>query len=511
MDTSASRSQPISRSPIVSSVYSQGSYTPGEQNPGHYQPPSTYRSSQYIDISPPDSPTGMANRRPSEGSEVSPIDESSQRPLDLPRHGKRLTSALPVPKKLSKSKYNAQKDSSRPTRWDDYSGEPTNGDDGKAPQVRPGTQTVRKSSVDQQQQNKYHFNLLTKGRELNESRKNFVRNRDAKKEPQHPHSPPREPWRGASGRTATVPPIESKRGVSLSPLQTSLLPTDTPQASQAPPSHSDRVASTGSAAVATSNLAGRKEAQEESQVKPNVPPKNENHNQATSKDRHSEGPSTPRATPRRSGPGEREKPLPPTSRDTSASPEVASKFHDLALDEQPRSRFSTTTYGTTDTGSLPGTPRLSNTDKETPPLPSIKVDKRGQSAQLHWGPAKRKPTPSERTMSMSKTLPQCPPEMQARDRVEAMEAKIDDLRRRRGNIDTLVYELTQVVQPSSTAYDLATRGEVKRTVESLQNELADIRKEEHDVGMTLLRALKKRDERDYYSQPSGLWIRRVTS
>jgi len=101
--------------------------------------------------------------------------------------------------------------------------------------------------------------------------------------------------------------------------------------------------------------------------------------------------------------------------------------------------------------------------------------------------------------------------MEASNRIDALQAKLDDLARRRGNIGTIINELTQVVQPSSITYDLATRSEVKRTVQSLNNELAEIKKEEHDLGLKLLRALKKRDDDDIYSEPSGLWIKRVTS
>lgn len=127
---------------------------------------------------------------------------------------------------------------------------------------------------------------------------------------------------------------------------------------------------------------------------------------------------------------------------------------------------------------------------------------------------KRKPTPSQVSMATAETtkeLPQCPPEMEAQNRVDALQAKLDGLSRRRGNICTIIHELTQVVQPSSIAYDMATRDEVKKTVTSLNNELDDIKKEEHDLGLKLLRAWKKQDEQDIYHESSGLWVKRVTS
>lgn len=92
-----------------------------------------------------------------------------------------------------------------------------------------------------------------------------------------------------------------------------------------------------------------------------------------------------------------------------------------------------------------------------------------------------------------------------------LEARRDNLARRRANINTIIHELTQVIQPSSIAYDMAARDEVKKTVASLNNELADIRREEHEIGMKLFRLWKKRDEKNLYGGDSGLWVKRVTS
>ncbi|EEP82518.1 predicted protein [Uncinocarpus reesii 1704] len=183
-----------------------------------------------------------------------------------------------------------------------------------------------------------------------------------------------------------------------------------------------------------------------------------------------------------------------------------SKLRSLDLDPQPVSRFSMTTFATTEAGSPPGTSRPSE-EKDIPAIPSIPADIVMKATRIRA----RKPTPSQLSASTSKTLPRSPPEMEASSRIEGMEAKLRDLARRRGNINTIISELTQVIQPSAIAYDLATRSEVTKTVKSLNIELDDIRKEEHDLGLKLHRAYKKRDEADEYSEPSGLWIRRVTS
>jgi len=53
------------------------------------------------------------------------------------------------------------------------------------------------------------------------------------------------------------------------------------------------------------------------------------------------------------------------------------------------------------------------------------------------------------------------------------------------------------------------RDEEKRKVEGLREEEADVRREEHDIGLRLHRAYKRRDKDAVY-EPTGLWVRRVT-
>jgi len=193
-------------------------------------------------------------------------------------------------------------------------------------------------------------------------------------------------------------------------------------------------------------------------------------------------------------------------RNGQATSDYTAKFQNMDFGHQS-SRFSATTYATTEPGSPPDTPRPTSREKEKNTVPAFPTE----TSRKAIGVTTRKPTPSQSSASVLKTLPRSPPEMEASNRIDALQAKLDDLARRRGNIGTIINELTQVVQPSSITYDLATRSEVKRTVQSLNNELAEIKKEEHDLGLKLLRALKKRDDDDIYSEPSGLWIKRVTS
>lgn len=53
------------------------------------------------------------------------------------------------------------------------------------------------------------------------------------------------------------------------------------------------------------------------------------------------------------------------------------------------------------------------------------------------------------------------------------------------------------------------RDEEKRKVEHLREEEADIRQQEHELGLKLHRAWKRQDKDAVY-EPTGLWVRRVT-
>lgn len=53
------------------------------------------------------------------------------------------------------------------------------------------------------------------------------------------------------------------------------------------------------------------------------------------------------------------------------------------------------------------------------------------------------------------------------------------------------------------------RDEEKRKVEGLREEEADVRREEHEIGLRLHRAYKRKDKDAVY-EPTGLWVRRVT-
>ncbi|KAL8898264.1 MAG: hypothetical protein Q9207_006797 [Kuettlingeria erythrocarpa] len=191
---------------------------------------------------------------------------------------------------------------------------------------------------------------------------------------------------------------------------------------------------------------------------------------------------------------------------------LGANLQQMKLEDQPRSRFSATTYATTAYNSPPATPETTyESPTRTPPSPILNRKRPVPPAGL---PKRRKPTPSEaeqaRENRHTKSLPKSPPEVEAQTRVASLQAQLEDFRRRKSNIRTVLHELTNVVQPSSITYDLAAKKEIKKTVDGLNNELTEILKEEHETGLKLHRAWKRQDNDSAY-QPTTLWVRRVTT
>ena len=199
-----------------------------------------------------------------------------------------------------------------------------------------------------------------------------------------------------------------------------------------------------------------------------------------------------------------------------------SDLQHIHLQDQPSSHFSSTTYAGTTYDSPPTTPEVGSNSPAVSTMSttpnSILNRKRPvpPAGNTNSKITTRKPTPSElgkpkqTPEGRRKSLPKSPPEVEATSRISCLQAKLDDLHQRRRNLQTVIHELTNVVQPSSIAYDMASRQEIKKTVEGLGRELAEVIRDEHDTGLKLHRALKRDDEFAAY-EPTSIWVRRVTS
>jgi hypothetical protein len=492
-----------SRKPrIASSIYSRDEAGPRFSlpqarpvSPIRDQPVySLYTGNDEPDISPPDSPIEVGRGDRDGSPDVSPLADDHVNPFADVR---KKSSLLPVPRKDTANRNKAPEFSValEPSQKSSARGL----SETKKENVSKEAQYASNSEADGKSSSKSGSNILNMGKERFPA-KIFTKNRNS----YHPgdkkdSKPPREPWKGASGRSALVAPPETK--VQSKKVRDGTMEND--YVTRQPESYTITTISAGSPISEKSNMKLSLEKGQGSKPSP--------------------GPETPTKTGPRATPGNaaahtgdaQAKPLPQNRKTVRPVVEPAksfsSKLQDLNVPNEPGSRFSATTYAPTEAALTPPGSPDARPGIDTPPVPAISsspiMTRRRPVPSA--GSTTRKPTPSE-IDSSSKALPQGPPEAQAQNRIDALEARRKDLSLRKANINTIIYELTQVIQPSSIAYDMATRDEVKKTVSSLNKELDDIQKEDHDIGMKLLRAYRKQDQADQY-ESSSLWVKRVTS
>lgn len=509
----------------------------------------------FDDVSPPESilmSNDLQARSLRNSPDVSPIDAPSPLAIRFPK-GRHQNSSIPISTKalnngsagtlisnwrgLGVSPPTRDSSITTSTRWDDFSGEPTTSEKGKSAQTSPGAvkiefePSLRKSSD-------IFGNQRSNTEEVGKDRRRLSNQRNDQV------FTPKESWKGASGRHTIVNPLLDKP---LPPGKSHTFPAGTHESSRKSQAQLPSRESPAPTIIHTVQ-------HNDSQV--SIPPGTDGSitplGAVNTDINKSSGTITPFTSqksvyyessglisPDRSSPLARNPSTEIYHKDLPASPDVTpserpeaqdlekienefrAKMHHMHLEDQPPSRFSATTYATTAYDSPPVTPET-NTESPmlTPPL-SILNRKRPVPVAIAPNPkiTARKPTPSDMRKSAAadaagrrneKSLPQSPPEAQAVTREASLQAKLDDLRRRRHNLKTVIYELTNVVQPSSIAYDMASRQEIKKTVDGLKKELSEVIKEEHDTGLQLHRAWKRQDATCSFEN-SSLWVKRLAS
>lgn len=125
--------------------------------------------------------------------------------------------------------------------------------------------------------------------------------------------------------------------------------------------------------------------------------------------------------------------------------------------------------------------------------------------------------PASIMSNMDKDLPPAPTLAPASatttgDRINQLNSLLQDLANRRLNINRAIRQMTELMPQDN----LMLPNEVRRKreaeklkIEELNLKLADIGREEHDLGMKLHRAYKKLDQQTEY-EPTTLWVRRAT-
>lgn len=481
------------------------------------------------EITPPVSPLSGPVGAPEESPDVSPVQEEFDSPFRQKRSSfSKFGSHLPVPKRLISGGDRTEKRQPAPPLRSQ--GTPTSSVEQPRPPEKEfivsreahgaGSELSDKAPLASAPAGSQDMSVKAQPGGSHQGRKlsgafNYFNKGSSEREP-----PPssREPWKGASGRTPLVAPIKTKLGAKARNIYDSVAHSD--HGRRQDPRYPVRGSS-------MSQDLGR------------APETVRNQQQKTESTDNSATPTQTSLAETLSGPPEPPSPTtssrysryteprtPPPKLDTrvnaenpSRSPksEFASGLAALNVSDHPSSRFSVTTYATTEAGHSPRqSVDYSASEHPLPPLPASVTGKGGSfgTPDSLMKSTLRKPAPSASPTTESpnsKAMNALSPQAQAQSRIEAFETRRAELARRKANIESMLYELTQTIQPSSTTYDLATRGEVKKAVASLKSELDDITREDHEIGVKLIRAWKRLELSESYEGSTSLWVKRVTA
>ncbi|TVY32604.1 hypothetical protein LSUB1_G008153 [Lachnellula subtilissima] len=545
-----------------SSIYSQPSPNPIVTRFGA----NTYKSPSHTEeVSPPSSPELSSARQRSQNQadeEVSPIEEKmpdvsrlglSQENRPDSRQDKPGGSNIPVLRREKRRNQVAaaaanlvtRKDvgiKGRPAKdpsWDPYTGEPTTADRGKKQSTTPAQFTP--PGVNTRSASGQRFGNVSSISAAPKTQLTFGERVRNLKSPTLTVERPE--WKGASGRSKLVTPVEDKldvaplniprkseKGVASPSFRSPISPQSSSEIGPVSPPLSDRVDPPTQTVFSDS---GRSTPQSRNS------PASENFANPLS----SNPVSAPRTQVRANLPVEPREPPP-----EAISPEeqrFRDQYKHIAFDRnipaepyvQPPSRFSVSTYATSGAHS---TPRPSTDEFDRPPMPTPPMPSPPQqfvaqppspimSRKKAQGPrsgvtrkaipdsspvfiSMRKADASKRVSNIAKSLPMSPAEAESHDLITSLQAQLDNLSHRRNNITKSIRQMTELMPTDSVMVNDEVRrkreGE-KRKVEGLREEEADVRREEHDIGLRLHRAWKRKDKEAFY-EPTGLWVRRVT-
>ena len=166
-------------------------------------------------------------------------------------------------------------------------------------------------------------------------------------------------------------------------------------------------------------------------------------------------------------------------------------------------------------GKTGNAPRKAVGSHLTNPSPSAVARARTNPVNNSYSSSSRPTSILSTATNTNKDLPLAPPETSAntaRDRVALFNAQLSSLGNRRINLNRSVKQMTELMPTDTimaTAEVLHRREVEKRKVEVLKEELADVQRQEYDLGLKLHRAYKRLD-RDADWEGTALWVRRVT-
>ena len=109
-----------------------------------------------------------------------------------------------------------------------------------------------------------------------------------------------------------------------------------------------------------------------------------------------------------------------------------------------------------------------------------------------------------------KALPPPPAALTAANLIDSLQAQLDDLTRQRRNIQRVIHDFMATQPQNPLVSDFRSRKEAEKKLAMWRDELSAIEVIEHDVGLRLHRAWKRKECKEG-AEPSALWIRRVAT
>ncbi|KIV95176.1 hypothetical protein PV10_02857 [Exophiala mesophila] len=528
------------------------------------------------------STTPPAHNPDTDNSLVSPIDshfppsaQTAQRPSPTVSQ---IPKRLPLPVATISSdestkirkRWSHKASKEEETRWDAYSGEPTDAQRGQPSAFRAGGPA---SQQPQYPQLKERTRLILAG----------IKDREtAKKAPWGKEPPPvqdpmdnpiqRPAWRGASGRTQLVEPVKNTPEARTKPLillQRRSQGADLPRISTEPSTIPNSTHDSSPTPTSIRRPPVTTNSSEES-IKPVVPLKGRSTPRVLSPTQADnaaslDSPFHSPALARLNAYNPSLSPAPSATQDQAGDsptlgsirsfqdPHPASSNESLTernqrpLEREPDTTSSWNTYATstvdhfyqppdsptiqpdltsspttmTDPNFMPspiavrkrvGGSGVRNYDNQNIVSPFSKINARKSSSSIlrkAIGSAEKHRSVS--LTSVTKSLPPTPVEIEATDKASSLEARLEDLTRRKRNNNKIIQELRESLKRNAIIYDSYKRREVEKMIINLNLELQEITNEEHEVGLRLHRVQRRRDKDDFYEKPTGLWIKRVTT
>ncbi|KAK5280046.1 hypothetical protein LTR40_006933 [Exophiala xenobiotica] len=467
-------------------------------------------------VSPVSTPNSL-HPDDSEGSLVSPIDlafpmpagQSQAEPGSQSKIPRKLPLAAPKNNEDVPKRWALRKSDGEETRWDEYSGEPSEA--GKPPSARPGTTPILEQQYPQLKERTRQILAGLKEREAVKSSGWGKMPPPVEPDPLD-HPPQRPAWKGASGRHAIVEPVKNTPAARTRPLMMAARNKQTDE----------------QATTLDSPFRSPGPAPPMYEPAPSVSPA-----PSTIQDYGGDSPtlgSNASFTGERSSSEDslettvRPKPL-QRALDTSSS---WNTYTSMVEPHSPFSRAEMTSSPVSMTGPDVPSPiflrkrvaannsghKSYDTHSGISPFSNMVARKSSSSILRKAVGAEQKPLRAVSLMSglsMTKSLPPTPVELQAANKAASLEARLEDLSRRKRNQHKIISELRDSLKRNAIIYDARKRNEIDKMITNLNLEIQEITNEEHETSLRLHRVVKRRDRDEFYEQPTGLWIKRVTS